>query len=178
MWKSRKERGIKNDDLPTSGHGTWVDISVVNRGGGVRKDASLSRRASKMSSVWDLLNLRCLMTSHIQGELFFNMSEAQGTIVDGYGVLAHDGNSCINLLFPSHCPTSVCTLLSLTRLAGAAPLLALLPLNSLPWSPLSEIQQREGSFQKQISSYHLLQKTLPQLPITFRIEFRPPGVAS
>lgn len=96
----------------------------------------------------------------------------------GYGVIAHDSNSCINLLFPSHCPALVCTPLSLTRLAGAAPLLALLPLNSLPWSPFSEIQQREGSFQKQIASYHLLQKTLPQLPITFRIELRPPGMAS
>lgn len=39
-----------------------------------------------MSSVWDLLNLRCLTTGHIQGELTvsqWSMSKVQGTLVEG-----------------------------------------------------------------------------------------------
>lgn len=53
----------------------------------MEEDASLSSRTSVMSSVLDSLNLRCLMTSHIQGRSpFFSMSEVPGTPVTGDGI--------------------------------------------------------------------------------------------
>ena len=46
----------------------------------MREKSKSGQGASGMSSVLDSLNLRCQMTSHIQGKWpFFNTSEAQGT---------------------------------------------------------------------------------------------------
>lgn len=91
---------------------------------------------------------------------------------------AHDGHSCINLLSPSPLPYPSLHSSTSHHVYWSSLLTVWLPLNSPPWSPFSEIQQLEGSFQREILPYHLLQKTLSRLPIAFSIELRPPGMAS